>query len=113
MCILIPHLRRAEVSILWSSFFLGFMCYMNCILSILSFWANIHLSVNAYHECSFVIGLPYSGWYFLVPPFTQEFHEFIVFNSWVVLHCENIPHFPYPLLCWGTSRFFSASCYYE
>ena len=28
---------------------------------ILSFWANIHLSVSAYHVCSFVIGLPHSG----------------------------------------------------
>jgi hypothetical protein len=30
---------------------------------ILSFWANIKLSVSAYHVCSFVIGLPYSRWY--------------------------------------------------
>jgi hypothetical protein len=28
---------------------------------ILSFWANIHLSVSAYHVCSFVFGLPHSG----------------------------------------------------
>jgi hypothetical protein len=28
---------------------------------ILSFWANIHLSVSAYHVYSFVIGLPHSG----------------------------------------------------
>jgi hypothetical protein len=31
------------------------------ILGILSFWANIHLSVSTYHLSSFVIGLPYSG----------------------------------------------------
>ena len=54
-------LRRDEVSILWSSFFLSFMCFVNCILSILSFWANIHLSVSTYHVSSFVIGLPHSG----------------------------------------------------
>jgi hypothetical protein len=58
--ILIPILRRHEVSILWSSF-LSFMCFANCILDILSFWANIRLSVSAYHVCSFVIGLPHSG----------------------------------------------------
>jgi hypothetical protein len=29
----------------------------------LGFWANIHLSENSYHVCSFVIGLPHSGWY--------------------------------------------------
>jgi hypothetical protein len=28
---------------------------------ILSFWANIHLLVSAYHGCSFVIGLPHLG----------------------------------------------------
>ena len=28
---------------------------------ILSVWANIHLSVSAYHVCSFVIGLPHLG----------------------------------------------------
>ena len=32
MCILFPILRRNEVSILWSSFFLSFMCFSNCIL---------------------------------------------------------------------------------
>jgi hypothetical protein len=30
---------------------------------ILSFWANIHISVKAYHLCSFVIGLPPLGGY--------------------------------------------------
>ena len=31
-----------------------------------------------------------------IHPFVQEFHKFIVFNSWVVLHCVNVPHFLYP-----------------
>jgi hypothetical protein len=34
---------------------------VTCILGIRSFWANIHLSVSAYHVCSFVTGLPHSG----------------------------------------------------
>jgi hypothetical protein len=59
MGILVPILRRNEVSILWTSSLLSFMCFANCNLGILSFWANIHLSVNAYHTCSFVIGLPH------------------------------------------------------
>ena len=59
-------LRRTEAPILWSSFFLSFMCSVNCILVIWSFWASIHLSVSAYHVCSFVIGIPLSEWYFLV-----------------------------------------------
>jgi hypothetical protein len=56
MGILVPLLRRIKVSTLWSSFFLSFMCFANCILGVPSFWANIHLSVSAYHVCSFVIG---------------------------------------------------------
>jgi hypothetical protein len=60
MGILFPILRRKEVSTLWSSFFLSFMCYANCILGILSFWANIHLPLSAYHVSCFVIGLPHS-----------------------------------------------------
>jgi hypothetical protein len=55
-------LRRITVSTLWSSFFLSFMWFVNCIFSIPSFWSNIHLSVSTYHVCSFVIGLPHSGW---------------------------------------------------
>jgi hypothetical protein len=58
--ILFHLLRRTEVSTLWSSFFLSFMCFANCILDIPSFWANMHLSVSAYHVSSFVIGLPHS-----------------------------------------------------
>jgi hypothetical protein len=61
MGILFPNLRRIAVSTIWFSFFLSFMCFANCILSIQSFWANIHLSMSAYHVCSFVIGLPHSG----------------------------------------------------
>jgi hypothetical protein len=48
MGILFPVLRRNEVSTRYSSFFLIFLCFANCILGILSFWANIHLSVSAY-----------------------------------------------------------------
>jgi hypothetical protein len=33
----------------------------------LSFWVSIHLLVSKYHVCSFVSGLPYSWWYFLIP----------------------------------------------
>jgi hypothetical protein len=53
--IFFPLLRRTEVSTVWFSFFLTFMWSVNCILGILSFWANIHLSVSAYPVCYFVI----------------------------------------------------------
>ena len=59
MGVLFPILRRGEVSTFWSSFFLSFMCFANCMLGILSFWANIHLSVSAYQVTSFVMGLPH------------------------------------------------------
>ena len=62
---LFPFIRRTEVSILWSSCFLSFIWSVNCILGILNFWANIHLSVSVYHVCSFVIGLPHTGLYIL------------------------------------------------
>jgi hypothetical protein len=61
MGVLFPILRRNEVSTRWSSFFLIFLCFANCILGILSFWANIHLSVSAYQVTSFVMRLPHSG----------------------------------------------------
>ena len=49
MGILFPLLRRIKVTTLWSSFFLSFMWFVNCILGILSFWANIHSFGSAYH----------------------------------------------------------------
>jgi hypothetical protein len=61
MGVLLPILRRGDMSTLWSSFFLSFMCFANCILGILSFWTNMLLSVSTYHVSSFVIGLPHSG----------------------------------------------------
>ena len=61
MGILFPIIRTNEVSTLWSSFISSFMRFANCILGILSFWVNIHLSVSAYLMTSFVIGLSHSG----------------------------------------------------
>ena len=59
MGILFSILRKNEVSTCWSSLFLIFLCFENCILGVLCFWANIHLSVSAYLMTSFVIGLPH------------------------------------------------------
>jgi hypothetical protein len=44
-----PSKKDWSIHTLWSSFFLSFMWSVNCILGILNFWANIHLSVSAYH----------------------------------------------------------------
>jgi hypothetical protein len=62
MCILFPLLGRTKASTFWSSFLWIFIWSVNCILGILSFVANIHLSVSAYHMCPFVTGLPHSWW---------------------------------------------------
>jgi hypothetical protein len=59
MCMHNLRTEENEVSTRWSSFFLIFLCFANCILGILNFWANIHLSVSAYLMTSFVIGLPH------------------------------------------------------
>jgi hypothetical protein len=40
---LFPILRRNKVSTFWTSFFLIFTSFANCVLGILIFWANIHL----------------------------------------------------------------------
>jgi hypothetical protein len=55
MGILFPILRKKEVFTHWSSLFLIFLCFANCILGVLCFWANIHLPVTAYRVTSFVI----------------------------------------------------------
>jgi hypothetical protein len=59
MGILFPILRRNEVSTSCSSFLI-FLCFANCIMGVLCFWVNIHLSVSAYLMTYFVIGLPQS-----------------------------------------------------
>jgi hypothetical protein len=84
-------LIRTKAPIHWSSFW-SFMRSMNCILSVWSFWVNIQLSGSAYHVCSFMIGLPQSGWYFLFLPICLRISQ-IIFNSWVVLYCWNLPYF--------------------
>ena len=37
------------------------------LLGILNYWVNIHLSVSIYYVCTFVSGLPHSGWYIIDP----------------------------------------------
>ena len=57
MGILFPLLRRIEVSTLWSSFFLSFICFANCILGILSFWALISECISSEFFCDWVTSL--------------------------------------------------------
>jgi hypothetical protein len=55
MSILVPLLRRTDAPTPWTSFFLSFVWSVNCILGILRFYDNIHLSVSAYCVCSFLL----------------------------------------------------------
>jgi hypothetical protein len=77
--ILFPLLKITKASIPCSSF-LDVMWSMNCILGILNFWTNNHLSVSAYHVCSFVNELHHHfvNEIFKFHPFAYEFHEVIV-----------------------------------
>jgi hypothetical protein len=61
LIILFPLLNRTEASTLWSSF-LSVLWFVSWIVGILSLLPNIHLSERTYHVCSFVTGLPHSGW---------------------------------------------------
>jgi hypothetical protein len=46
-------------------------------------------------------------------PLAWKIHDELVFNSWIVLHCDNEPHFLYPFFGWETSGFFPVSGYCE
>jgi hypothetical protein len=52
---------RTKASTLWSSFLLSFMWSMTCIMRIPHSLPNAHLSVSAYHVCSFVTEIAHSG----------------------------------------------------
>ena len=57
----VPHSNKEQSIHTLVFLLLEFHVFCNCILGILSFWANIHLTVSAYNVSSFVIGLPHSG----------------------------------------------------
>jgi hypothetical protein len=60
-----------------------------------------------------MIWLPHSGWYAQVPSICLQISWSLVFNSWVIPHSINVPHFLYAFYCWGTIGLFPASTYYE
>jgi hypothetical protein len=60
-------LSRIEAPSLEPFCLINFLWSVGCILGILYFFANIHLSVSTYHACPFGSGLCHPGWYFLDP----------------------------------------------
>ena len=49
----VSRLGGIEVATLWSSFLLSFLWSVSCIMGIRNILANIHLSVNICHACTF------------------------------------------------------------
>jgi len=64
--------------------------------------------------CVFLwLGYLTQGGIFQFYPFAYDFHKVIVFDSWIIFHCVDVPHFLYPFLCWRASGFFPASGYHK
>jgi predicted branched-subunit amino acid permease len=65
MGVLFPILRRNKVYTLWSSFFLSFMCFANCILylgySLMMVLINALTSLLAHHPPEVVENKGYRG----------------------------------------------------
>jgi hypothetical protein len=64
---------------------LNFICSVNCILGILSFWTNIHL-MSVCHVCSFVIGyslrMIFSLFFFFFYPFFIRYFIYLPFKCY-------------------------------
>jgi hypothetical protein len=61
--------------LLGPSFLFSLFGSVECIVGILYFMANIHLSVSTYHACTFGTGLPHSRCYSQVTSICLQ-------NSW-------------------------------
>ena len=101
-------LERTEASKLWSSFSWSIICSVNCILGILSYLANIHLSVSKHHVCTVFDRVTSVSMIFSVPSISLRISWSHCFYTCVVLRCVNVNHFLYPFLCRETSVFFPA-----
>jgi hypothetical protein len=90
---LFPLLSGIETSSFGPFFFLYFLEFVGCIMSILYFGAKIHLSANTYHICPVGSRLLHPGWYFLVPSVCPQNEWCSHFYSWIVFHCVKEPIF--------------------
>jgi hypothetical protein len=62
----VPHSKKDQSILTLVCILLEIHMICELYFAIPNTWVNIHLSVSAYHVCSFVIGIPHSG-YFLIP----------------------------------------------
>ena len=111
--ILFPLQRSNEGSMLWSSFFLSFV--WSGIVSWIFWTFGLIYIYQWVHTIWVLLCLGYltQDDIFKFHPFACEFHEVILFNSWVVFHCVNVPYFLYSFFCWGTSGLFPVSSYFK
>jgi hypothetical protein len=72
---LLSLLSEIEASSFRPFFLFNFLESVGCIIGILYFMANIHLSVSKYHAYLFGSELSHSGWYSQVPSICLQ-------NSW-------------------------------
>ena len=111
MTILFLLLSEIQSPSLGPSFLFIFLGSVGCIMGILSLWL---ISMYQWVHAMYVVwGLGYltQNNIFVFHPFACKIHDVLVFNSWIVFHCVNEPHFLYPLFCWGTSGLFLAFGY--
>ena len=71
-----------------------------------------HLWVRTCDNCLSVSALPHSKWCFIVSSICLQILRCCYFFSCcVILHCVNVPHFPYPFSGRGAFRLFPDSGY--
>ena len=102
------------VSQLEASLLFSLSVSMDCRLVVLYFMLISTYEWVHNHVCLSGFGLSHSGRYFFfsLHSFACQFHD-IIFNSWVVLHYVNVPHFIKLFFGWETCRLFLGSGYYE
>ena len=102
------HLLSTNEIILWQ----GSPQHEKLLKSCNTFWL---ISKKWVHAIYALLGLSYltQDDIFRFYTFAYKIHEVLLFSSWVVFHCANVPHFLYPFFHQGTSRLFPASGYYK
>ena len=76
------------------------ICFIRKFICIISFLIQHVWDIMQYF--SFSVLLHCDNLYF--HPYCHKWHDFILFNGWVIFHCMCVPHLLYPFLCPWTFR---------
>ena len=112
MTILFPLLSEIQVSLLGASFL--FSIFGSVEYNMLPVFYGWYPLKSEYIPC-----MSFGGWVtslrIIISSSTHLPAKFMswFFIRWIVFHCIDVPHFPYPFFSWGTSRLFLVSGYYE